>query len=66
MRKVEVTGEVDVFGTGSGLFVAFFRRFWIGMARFVQKMRRTCDNLTGVHTHKIYRKNLMKNQMPKK
>jgi hypothetical protein len=36
------------------------------VAGFVQKIRRSCDNLTGVHTHKIYLKNPVQNGMPKK
>ena len=46
MRKVEVTGKIDLFSACFDLFTASCRCFWMEMAGFVQKMRRTCDNLT--------------------
>lgn len=66
VRKVEVTGEFELFAADFELFASFHRLFRTDVAGFVQKIRRSCDNLTGVHTHKIYLKNPVQNGMPKK
>ncbi|WP_139093131.1 hypothetical protein [Pararhizobium polonicum] len=65
-RKCEITDETGLFAIVFHLFRVFSLPFSRKIEPHAQILRKTCDNLTCVHPHKIYRKKRIRNTMPKK